>query len=303
MFGSYLRRGTYGMVNAVRQKKGHRAFPVSIWKVQGGNPYSSTRLFLRVFRRIELNLLGFSSSKFSICIGMFIRSSKPSNGVLLPSRILAIPNRMGYFKSKRYPLHSFSINRTTARAVSTPSATSLVDAKISSIVSPFPRRYPNFRFLDRGPKHVPNVSPTPDKPAIVLDFAPKVRPKRLISLQPLVTNPLMALVPSPSPSHMPAPRAMTFFTAPPISTPITSALVKHLNRPSLIRAARSRAKSKSSDAITTAVAPTPSTISRANDGPLKNAKGRSSPNTSRITSAMKPMLVVSIPLLTLKIGV
>ena len=55
--------------------------------------------------------------------------------------------------------------------------------------------------------------------------------------------------------------------------------------------------------MTTAVAPKPSTISRANDGPLKNAKGRSSPKTSLIKSAMNPILDVSIPLLTLKIGV
>mmetsp|Transcript_1674 Transcript_1674/g.3505 ORF Transcript_1674/g.3505 Transcript_1674/m.3505 type:complete len:259 (+) Transcript_1674:198-974(+) len=234
---------------------------------------------------------------------MFMSPSKPSSGVLLPSKILAIPNKMGYFRSSRYPLHSFSINRTTARAVSTPSATSLVDSNISSMVSPCPSRYPNFRFLDSGPKQVPKVSPTPDNPAIVLDSAPNVKPNRLISLHPRVTNPLIALVPSPSPSHMPAPRAMTFFTAPPISTPITSVLVKHLKRPSLMRAARSRARSTSSEAMTTTVAPTPSTISRAKEGPLKNARGRCSPKTSLMTSAMNPMLDVSIPLLTLRIGV
>mmetsp|Transcript_24924 Transcript_24924/g.58478 ORF Transcript_24924/g.58478 Transcript_24924/m.58478 type:complete len:235 (+) Transcript_24924:149-853(+) len=234
---------------------------------------------------------------------MFMSPSRPSNGVLFPSKILAMPNKIGNFKSSRYPLHSFSINRTTANAVSTPSATSLVDSNISSMVSPCPSRYPNCRFLDKGPKQVPKVSPTPDSPAIVLDFAPNVKPNRLISLHPRVTSPLIALVPSPRPSHIPAPRAITFFTAPPISTPMTSVLVKHLKRQSLSRAARSRARSKSSEAITTAVAPTPSTISRAKEGPLRKAKGRCSPNTSFITFAMKPMLEVSIPLLTLKIGV
>ena len=122
--------------------------------------HSSTLLILlRCFRRDTYR--GRPSSKFSICMGMFMSPSRPSNGVLLPSKILAIPNKMGYFKSSRYPLHSFSINRTTARAVSTPSATSLVDSNISAMVSPFPRRYPNCRFLDRGPKQVPKVSPTP----------------------------------------------------------------------------------------------------------------------------------------------
>jgi hypothetical protein len=76
------------------------------------------------------------SSKFSICIGMFINASNPSAGVCLPSNIRAMPNKMGYFKSSRYPLISFSINRTTAYAVSTPSATSVVDSNISCIVSP-----------------------------------------------------------------------------------------------------------------------------------------------------------------------
>ena len=43
---------------------------------------------------------------------------------------------------------------------------------------------------------------------------------RPISIQPLVTNDDMAFIPKPSPSHIPAANAMTFFIAPPSSTPL-----------------------------------------------------------------------------------
>mmetsp|Transcript_12361 Transcript_12361/g.24731 ORF Transcript_12361/g.24731 Transcript_12361/m.24731 type:complete len:205 (-) Transcript_12361:610-1224(-) len=178
--------------------------------------------------------------------------------------------------------------------VSTPSATSVIDARISSGVSPLPRRYPNCRFRERGPKQVPKVSPTPDKPEIVLGRAPKYMPSLLISPHPLVTKPLIALVPNPSPSHIPAAIAITFFTAPPTSTPITSRDVNTAKSSPAINSAKSSASIKSSDAITTAVA-TPSQISRAKDGPLKKAYDRSSPKHSFSISAMNPRLDVSIP--------
>mmetsp|Transcript_37036 Transcript_37036/g.42256 ORF Transcript_37036/g.42256 Transcript_37036/m.42256 type:complete len:238 (-) Transcript_37036:554-1267(-) len=216
--------------------------------------------------------------------------------------MLATPKSMGYLRSNRYPLHFVLIRLTNAMDVSTPSATSVVEARMSSIVSPFPSRYPNFLFLDNGPKHVPKVSPTPDKPARVLGFAPKVNPSRLISPQPLVTRPLMALVPRPSPSHIPAESAITFLTAPPISTPITSFVVKTRNESSDSNPAKSLANIKSSDAITTAVA-TPSQISLAKDGPDKKAYGRSSPRVSRKMSFIKPSDDVSIPFEALRIGV
>mmetsp|Transcript_13030 Transcript_13030/g.20221 ORF Transcript_13030/g.20221 Transcript_13030/m.20221 type:complete len:214 (-) Transcript_13030:628-1269(-) len=209
---------------------------------------------------------------------------------------------MGYLRSSRYPLHSVLIRFTRAMDVSTPSATSVVDSRISSIVSPFPSRYPNFLFRDKGPKHVPNVSPTPDKPAIVLAFAPNVNPSRLISPQPRVTRPLIAFVPKPSPSHMPAASAITFFTAPPISTPITSLVVNTRKESSDNRPAKSLASIRSSDAITTAVA-TPSQISRAKDGPERKAYSRSSPRVSRRISFIKPSDEVSIPFEALRIGV
>mmetsp|Transcript_36970 Transcript_36970/g.52226 ORF Transcript_36970/g.52226 Transcript_36970/m.52226 type:complete len:238 (-) Transcript_36970:798-1511(-) len=233
---------------------------------------------------------------------MFIKPSNPCSGVCFPSSILATPKRIGNFKSSRYPLHFALMRLTRAIDVSTPSATSVVDALICSIVSPCPSRKPNFRFRDSGPKHVPKVSPTPDNPASVLGFAPKVSPSRLISPQPLVTKPLIAFVPSPRPSHIPAASAMTFLTAPPISTPMTSLLVKTRKLSSESSSARSLANNSSSEATTTAVA-TPSQISLAKDGPDKKAYGRSAPRVSLKMSAINPKLDVSIPLDALRMGV
>mmetsp|Transcript_7821 Transcript_7821/g.11174 ORF Transcript_7821/g.11174 Transcript_7821/m.11174 type:complete len:200 (-) Transcript_7821:484-1083(-) len=195
---------------------------------------------------------------------------KPSSGVYLPSSMSATPKSMGYLRSSLYPLHLALIILTNALDVSTPSATSVVDCSISSIVSPCPSLYPNLRLRESGPKHVPKVSPTPLKPAIVLGLAPKLIPNRLISAQPLVTNPESALVPRPNPSHIPAANAMTFLTAPPISTPMTSLVVNTRKLSDDMRSARSSASSRSSEAMTTAVA-TPSHISLAKDGPERKA--------------------------------
>mmetsp|Transcript_8945 Transcript_8945/g.16292 ORF Transcript_8945/g.16292 Transcript_8945/m.16292 type:complete len:215 (+) Transcript_8945:144-788(+) len=208
---------------------------------------------------------------------------------------------MGYFRSNRYPLQFFLMKLTNAMEVSTPSATSVVESRISCLVSPFPNLYPNRRFRESGPKQVPNVSPTPERPAIVLGLAPRTRPSRRISPHPRVTRPLMALVPRPSPSHMPAARAITFLTAPPISMPMTSLLVKTRKLSDDMRSAKSSASNISSDATTTAVA-TPSQISRAKDGPDKKAYDRSSPKQSFRISAMNPKLDVSIPLEALRTG-
>lgn len=58
--------------------------------------------------------------------------------------------------------------------------------------SPLPRRTPRFRFLDRGPKQVPKVSPTPLRPVSVVGRAPMLSARRCISLQPRVTRAAMA---------------------------------------------------------------------------------------------------------------
>lgn len=47
-----------------------------------------------------------------------------------------------------------------------------MELSISSRFSPDPRRTPTVRFLERLTKHVSIMSPVPDKPVIVVDFAP-----------------------------------------------------------------------------------------------------------------------------------
>ena len=53
---------------------------------------------------------------------------------------------------------------------------------------------------------------------------PSRSPRRVISASPRVISAARALSPKPSPSEMPAAIAITFLTAPPTSTPITSSL-------------------------------------------------------------------------------
>eukprot|EP00975_Prorocentrum_lima_P047503 9931124-Prorocentrum_lima.AAC.1 len=56
--------------------------------------------------------------------------------------------------------------------------------KASSSFSPLPRRTPRPRLRDKGPKHVPNVSPTPLSPMRVLGCAPNAIATLRISQQP-----------------------------------------------------------------------------------------------------------------------
>lgn len=53
-----------------------------------------------------------------------------------------------------------------------------MDRRISSRFSPDPRRTPTVRFLERLTKHVSMMSPVPDRPVIVVDFAPIFIEKR-----------------------------------------------------------------------------------------------------------------------------
>jgi len=65
-------------------------------------------------------------------------------------------------------------------------------------------------------------SPTPESPKKVFGLAPSFTPNRTISYSPRVIKPDFVLSPNLSPSQTPAAIAITFFTAPPISTPTTS---------------------------------------------------------------------------------
>jgi hypothetical protein len=65
----------------------------------------------------------------------------------------------------------------------------------------------------------------PASPAKVRARAPNATPRRVISARPRVSSAARALAPRSSPSLMPAAIAITFLSAPPSSTPITSVWV------------------------------------------------------------------------------
>ena len=90
---------------------------------------------------------------------------------------------------------------------------------------PRPRYSPNVRFRDSGELHVATRSPIPASPANVCAWAPSAEPSRAISASPRVISVALVLSPSPMATAMPTAIAMTFFTVPPSSQPITSVLV------------------------------------------------------------------------------
>ncbi len=112
-----------------------------------------------------------------------------------------------------------------ARVVSTPSATIRMEERTSSRVRPFPSSTPTVRFRLRSPVHVRIRSPIPDSPASVRSPAPRASASRVSSARPRVMRAAMVLWPKPSPATIPAASAITFFSAPPSSTPVTSWLV------------------------------------------------------------------------------
>src|SRR5579884_1293304 len=114
---------------------------------------------------------------------------------------------------------------TAADTVSTPSATILIDWTISASGRPLANSNPTVRFRLSSPVHVSTRSPSPAKPASVRACPPIATANRVISANPRVINAALALLPSPIPWQIPAPIAITFFSAAPASTPIGSALV------------------------------------------------------------------------------
>lgn len=90
---------------------------------------------------------------------------------------------------------------------------------------PRPMASPARRLRELSPVQDSTRSPMPESPANVRGLAPIARPSRAISTRPRVISAARALSPIPSPSEMPAPRAMTFFSAPASSTPTRSGLV------------------------------------------------------------------------------
>mmetsp|Transcript_8691 Transcript_8691/g.29859 ORF Transcript_8691/g.29859 Transcript_8691/m.29859 type:complete len:388 (+) Transcript_8691:110-1273(+) len=117
---------------------------------------------------------------------------------------------------------------TAAGVVATPSATpcrlSALSLRIWSRGLPLPSSIPTLLFLDRPPRHVSMRSPMPARPFIVCSWPPMATARRLISRQPLVTSSATVFTPRPMPSATPARMAITFFSAPPTWTPMTSSL-------------------------------------------------------------------------------
>ena len=111
---------------------------------------------------------------------------------------------------------------TAETAVRTPSATIVIPERTSPILSPRPTRIPTVRFRERSPVQVRTRSPIPASPANVCGCAPRRTPSREISASPREMRSARALWPNPSPSAIPAAIAITFFSAPPISIPVTS---------------------------------------------------------------------------------
>ena len=77
---------------------------------------------------------------------------------------------------------------------------------------------------DCGLEQVSTRSPRPQRPATVSASPPSATARRVSSAKPRVIRAAWALRPRPRPSTMPQAMASTFFTAPPASAPIMSAV-------------------------------------------------------------------------------
>jgi hypothetical protein len=91
--------------------------------------------------------------------------------------------------------------------------------KISASDFPSASINPTCLFLDKSPVLVRIKSPTPASPMKVFMSPPKPSPNRIVSDQSSCNQGGPALCPNPIPSEMPAAMVITFFTAPPVSTP------------------------------------------------------------------------------------
>src|SRR5437867_4551885 len=165
-----------------------------------------------------------------------------------------------------------SASVTAERAVFTPSTTAARPASASSSRFPSPSSTPSWWLRDRGPVAVSMRSPIPASPANVAGSAPSATPNRVISASPRVIRAARVLWPMPSPSKMPAARAMTFLSAPASSTPSTSVAEYTRKNPVENTCCTRWAVVCSRAAATTAVGWRPYT-SRANDAPESTAIG------------------------------
>src|SRR5690606_33978618 len=145
-------------------------------------------------------------------------ASTASLAPLRPSRTETTASVIGSSTPWRLP------RPCAARAHGTPSATCPRLETIESSGSPAASASPTRRLRDRSPVQVRTRAPTPARPRKVSRLAPSASPRRAISARPRVIRAARALNPSSRPSQIPAAMAITFFIAPPISTPTRSSL-------------------------------------------------------------------------------
>src|SRR6266850_748642 len=171
---------------------------------------------------------------------------------------------------------------TAERAVLTPSATFAGPASASSRRFPSPGSTPSWLLRDRGPVAVRMRSPIPASPAKVAGSAPSATPNRVISASPRVISAARVLWPIPSPSRMPAARAMTFLSAPASSTPSTS-VAEYTRKNAVENTCCTRWATACSRAAATTAVGWRAYTSRANDGPERTAIGVSFGSTAAST--------------------
>ncbi len=122
----------------------------------------------------------------------------------------------------------------------------------------------------------------------------------MISARPRVTSAAWALGPSPMPSTTPAAMAITFFNAPPISTPTTSSL-PYTRRKRPRNSSCTSATVRASAAATTTAVGMPLATSDAKLGPDRTATGHASPTASPSSCDMRSNVPSSSPLVVLTI--
>mmetsp|Transcript_37842 Transcript_37842/g.87618 ORF Transcript_37842/g.87618 Transcript_37842/m.87618 type:complete len:254 (-) Transcript_37842:472-1233(-) len=148
------------------------------------------------------------------------------------------------------------------------------------------------------------MSPIPDRPDKVSAFAPMAVASQRISALPCVTRADIALVPSPSPSQIPAAIARTFLRAPATSTPRMSSVMLTRKYLEVNNLETFSAASKFLEAATTDVGRR-SIISCAKDGPDTTTtwlSALSRPRASGMRSHINFRLPSSTPLETATIG-
>ena len=159
------------------------------------------------------------------------------------------------------------------------------------------------RFRLRSLVQVNTRSPMPERPERVWGSAPIRTARRVTSASPRVINAARALYPHPSPSLTPAAMAITFFTAPPTSTPTTSEVVYTRNLEEEKTLCTLAATVSVVAAAVTAVG-RPHATSAAKLGPDNTTTRalRGSPSTSASTALMVCKVSSSIPLVVLTIS-